>query len=165
MLREAWARDKRYDQSVVDITARQGARATGGRWSRPDVVMASLTTYPYVPGKHFDVTTFEVKPFDSIDVTAVYEALAHLRTASRAYVLAWVPDEQAEAYEESLGLIAEEAERHGIGFLVVGDPGKYETWDERVTATRSEPDPERLNDFLSKQVSSGFKEQIIKWFR
>lgn len=100
VLREHWARDKRYDQSLVEIIARQGARATGGRWSRPDLVLASLTTYPYVPGKHFDVTTFEVKPHDTMDVTAIYEALAHLRTATRAYVLLWVPKDLVDSYKD-----------------------------------------------------------------
>lgn len=165
VLRDQWLRNKRYDQAVVEITARQGARLTGGRWSRPDLVLASLTTYPYVPGKHFDITTFEVKSYDAMDVTAVYEALAHLRTATRAYVVLWVPDEYSASLQQSLEVITEEADRHGVGLLVVGDPGAYDTWDERVQARRREPDPEKLNDFLSKQVSAWFKEQIIKWYR
>lgn len=165
VLKEQWVRSKRYDQAIVEITARQGARQTGGRWSRPDLVLATLTTYPYVPGKHFDITTFEVKAYDAIDVTAVYEALAHLRTATRAYVVLWVPDELAASLEQALEVVTEEADRHGVGVLVVGKPGAYDTWDERVSARRREPDPEKLNDFLAKQVSASFKEQIIKWYR
>jgi len=165
VLRGQWVKDKRYDQSIVEITARQGARVTGGRWTRPDVVMASLTTYPYVPGKKFDVTTFEVKRHDAADVTVVYEALSHLRCASRAYVVIDLPEEYAESEEDVLEVIQGEAKRHGVGVIVAGDPMKYETWEERVEAVRSEPEPEKLNDFLAKQVSTAFKEMIARWFR
>lgn len=41
--------------------------------------------------------TFEVKPSDAIDVTAVYEVLAHLRSATHAYVIFHVPDDAEEA--------------------------------------------------------------------
>jgi len=34
-----------------------------------------------------------------------------------------------------------------------------------VEAVRHEPDPERLNEFLAVQMSQGFREQIIKWFK
>jgi len=165
VLRTEWVKDRRYDDAVVEITARQGSKATGGRWSRPDIVVASLTTYAWVPGKYFDVTTFEVKPFDGFDVTAVYEALAHLRSATRAYVLVHVPEALREPFEETLQAATDEADRHHVGFIVVGDPGDWETWDVRVEARRREPDPGRLNEFLAVQVSPLLKERITKWHR
>ena len=55
-----------------------------------------MTTYVYVPGRHFDVATFEIKAADWIDVTAVYEALAHRRAATRAYVILNVPESQQQ---------------------------------------------------------------------
>jgi len=69
---------------------------------RPDLVVASMTTLLYVPGKLFDVTTFEVKPLDRIEVTAVYEALAHRRASTRSYVWMHIPDESREAVNDSL---------------------------------------------------------------
>src|SRR5579871_3864535 len=71
VLDERWVRDRRFESSIVQVTALQGRRPTGGKWSRPDIAIATLSTYPYVPGRHFDVITFEVKPPDAIDVTAV----------------------------------------------------------------------------------------------
>jgi len=59
-----------------------------------------VRTYRYLPGKYMEVVTFEVKPFDAIDVKAVYEALAHLRSSTHAYVILHVPngpDEQDES--------------------------------------------------------------------
>jgi hypothetical protein len=77
----------------------------------------------------------------------------------------FAPDDVAETYAEVLEIVKEEAERHGVGFVVMGQAGNYETWDEQVEAVRQEPDPEKLNDFLAKQLSTTFKEQIAKWFR
>jgi hypothetical protein len=33
-----WAKDKRFDPLAVEITAQQGRRETGGRFTRPDIV-------------------------------------------------------------------------------------------------------------------------------
>lgn len=165
VLRDQWVKDRRYDQAVVEITARQGARVTGGRWTRPDIVVGSLAMYPYVPGRHFDITTFEVKTYAAMDVTAVYEALAHLRAATQAVVLLVVPDAIADTYEETINTIQDEAERHGVGLVVAASADDYEEWDSRVEPKRHEPSPEKLNDFIATQTSAHFKETIVKWFR
>ena len=158
------APDSGLDPVIVEITARGGRRADG-KWSRPDVTLASYKTCPWVPGKHFDLITFEIKPAEGLDVTVIYEALAHRRAATRAYALLHIPHDRVEATEEIVKEICEEAKRHGVGVVVAGTPNEYETWEEVVEATRNEPDPQRLNDFLAKQVSQEFREQIIKWFR
>jgi hypothetical protein len=53
VLRGAWARDSRFRHQVVEITASQGRRNTGGTWTRPDVVVAALRVFPVLPGKYF----------------------------------------------------------------------------------------------------------------
>lgn len=167
VLRSAWAKDKRYREQVIEVTARQGKRDTGGKWTRPDVTVASISTLLYVPQKLFDVTTFEVKPADALDVTAVYEALAHRRAATRAYVWLHVPEQELEmpGVEEQLGVIVAEAKQHGIGVIVGSDPGDYDTWDERVEAVRVDPDPQKLNDFIAVQFTTGNKDELLKWMR
>ena len=89
-IENGWAQDHRLDSVIVAITAQQGSRPAG-KWTRPDITVASFQTFPYVAGRHFDVTTFEVKPHDQVNVSAVYEALAHLRAATRSYILLHVP--------------------------------------------------------------------------
>ncbi|MCV2216542.1 hypothetical protein [Thauera sp. Sel9] len=165
VLRQEWTREKRLERSIVHITARQGRRDTGGRWSRPDLVVVTQSTYPYVPGRHFDVITFEVKPSDSIDVTAVYEALAHRRAATKAYVALHVPDTDAENLKNILTEVYSEAKRHGVGVITFSQPEDFATWDEVVEAARMEPDPGRLNDFLVAQFESNQLEIILRWFR
>ena len=110
-----WAKERQIEPLAVEITAAQGRKATGGRWTRPDLVSVAVRTYRHLPGKYMEVVTFEVKPSDAITVTAVYEALAHLRSATHAYVIYHVPDDVAE----SVGQVIEEARKvgraHGVG--------------------------------------------------
>jgi hypothetical protein len=94
----------------------------------------------------------------------VYEALGHRRAASRAYALVHIPDDRNDL-EPVVEEIELEAKRFGIGLIIAADPNNYDTWEGRVEAIRHEPDPERLNDFLGTQISQGFREQIIKWFK
>jgi alkanesulfonate monooxygenase SsuD/methylene tetrahydromethanopterin reductase-like flavin-dependent oxidoreductase (luciferase family) len=76
--------------------------------------------FPHVPGKFFDIITFELKPFDSMDVTAVFEALSHRRAATQAYVWLHVPAGEASNADliALLKRIEEEASRHGAEMIV-----------------------------------------------
>ena len=102
----------------------------------------------------------------NVSVAAVYEALAHRRAATRSYLLVYVPDGRLEAIESpTLIEVSDEASRHGIGFIVAGDPADYDTWDVREDAVRTAPDPVRLNDFIRNQLSEVSREQIVRWLR
>jgi BarA-like signal transduction histidine kinase len=113
----------------VEVTAQQGSRLTGGKWTRPDITVASSRTFPYVPGRHFDVITFEVKPQDQVNVTAIYEALAHLRAATRSYVLLHVPHFAKASLELIIEETCNEGKQHGIGVIIVEKPGDYDDSD------------------------------------
>ena len=165
MLSDSWVAASLYDESVVQITAQQGSKLTGGKWSRPDIAVAVFSTYPYVPGRHFDVVTFEVKAPEGIDITVVYEALAHRRSATRSYVLLHVPLNFDAEPELGLDEVYAEAKKYGIGVITFGKVDEYETWEEVVEPVRVEPDPRRLNDFLAKQFTIKQLEQIMKWFK
>jgi hypothetical protein len=157
-----WAKERQIEPLAVEITAAQGRKATGGRWTRPDLVSVAVRTYRYLPGKYMEVVTFEVKPSDAITVTAVYEALAHLRSATHAYVIYHVPDDVAE----SAGQVIEEARRvgraHGVGVITMGDPKDWDTWDELEEARRVEPDPERLDEFINIQLTQVAHDRIAR---
>jgi hypothetical protein len=160
-----WAKDRRATPLAVEVTARQGRRATGGRWSRPDIVSIEVKTYEYVPGKFLEVVSFEVKPSDAIDVQAVYEALAHRRAATRCYVLLHVPSELAEPLQQAIQEVRVVARSHGVGIIVATDPAEYDTWEELEEAERFEPDPDRLNQFIEGQLSAKTKRQIARTLR
>jgi hypothetical protein len=167
VLQDEWCNDQRFDHAIVEITGRQGSRDTGGVWTRPDIIVASLTTLVFVPGKHFDLVTFEVKPLKALNVTAVYEALAHRRCATRSYLLIHLPEEhkEDELVEQLLDRIHGEAKRLGVGVILAGDPSDYETWEESVEAEFHDPSPHALNDFISIQLSEKTKTEITRWLR
>ncbi|WP_155641272.1 hypothetical protein [Burkholderia cepacia] len=165
VLKDQWAKEQGFDAYSVEVTARQGSRQTGGKWTRPDMTVVGYKTFPYVPGRFLEVVTFEVKPFSTIDVSSVYEALAHRRASTRAYVVLHVPEAREAQLELAVEATCEEAKRHGIGVIVATNPGNFDDWDVRFEAERFEPDPSRLNEFIAQQLSEGLKEQLIKWFK
>lgn len=162
-----WARDMRFRNHVVEVTARQGRRNTGGTWTRPDIVVAALRVFPHIPGKFFDLITFELKCFDGIDVTAVYEALAHRRAATQAYVWFHVPQSKSndDALLSDLERVTDEARRHGIGLIVGEAADQYSSWETKLRAVRHEPDPELLNEFIAQQLPTLAKDELAAWFR
>lgn len=165
VLKGDWAKDNRYRQLLVEVTARQGRRATGGTWTRPDIVVAALRVFQYVPGRHFDVITFEIKPSWDIDVRAVYEALAHRRASTQAYVWLHVPEAERSERDQVLDAITAEAKRHGLGVIVGAKPDDYETWETLVDPERFSPDPEALNEFITLQLSEDAKQDVLAWIK
>ena len=167
VLGNEWAKDRRFRSHRVEVTARQGRRETGGTWTRPDIVIAALRVFPYVPEKYFDLVTFEVKAYEGIDVTAVFEALAHRRAATQAYVWLHVPEDMKERGDKEMVLqrIADEARRLGVGLIVGSDPADYSTWDVQQEAVRYEPDPEAMNEFIAQQLPPQFRDELTQWFR
>lgn len=159
VLQENWVKDKRFSLAVVEQTARQGRRQTGGRWTRPDLVVVALSTFRYLPDRQFDLITFEIKPSDAVDVTAIYEAIAHLRAATMAYVL-YHSSDLCDTDE-----LVSEAQRHGIGLIAAENPSDYLTWTELVEPLRRVPDRHRLDEFVATQLSEATRNRIIKDFR
>jgi hypothetical protein len=121
-----------------------------------------VRTYRYLPGKYMEVVTFEVKPFDAIDVTAVYEALAHLRSATHAYVIFHIPNDQEESVRLAIEETCHVGRSHGVGVIVMGDPADWETWNELEEARRVEPDPQRLDEFITVQLSQAAHDRIAR---
>ncbi|MFE4503886.1 hypothetical protein ACFRFQ_28855 [Rhodococcus sp. NPDC056743] len=159
-LRESWSRETRSNSIVVEDTSDQGRRSTGGRWTRPDIVAINLKEYDYLPGKYIEVVSFEVKPADQINVTAVYEALAHRRSATHAYVLLHIPQVRRDSLADDLLSVRSAAAEHGVGVITFGEQDNYDTWSILEVALRVETTPERLNDFIETQLSSDSKRKI-----
>ena len=163
VIRGDWAKDERFDCLAVEITAQQGRRQTGGRYSRPDITAVEVRVPRYLTSKSLEVVTFEVKPSFAVDVTSVYEALAHRRAATRSYVLLHIPNSGARSSE--IDAIEEAAREHGVGLIVAENPADYETWTTVVDAVRHEPDPKRLDDFIHTQLSERVRDLIRERIR
>lgn len=165
VLRNQWAKEQGFDSYLVEITAKQGSKQTGGKWTRPDITAVGYKTFPYVPGRFLEVATFEVKPTLTIDVAAVYEAIAHRRASTRAFVIAHIPENKKSQYEPIIEALVDEAKKFGVGVIIAEEPHNFDTWDVLLEAERFEPDPARLNKFIAEQTSSELKEQIVRWFK
>lgn len=172
-LEELWIQDERYLNSIVlDIHA-QGRRQTG-KWSRPDLLIVGVAAFPLVPGRSFSVVTFELKTIESADISAVYEALSHKKSATQSYLVVAYEGPLDSENDSKLKLLAEEARSHGIGLMTFskGDdseadstPNAEWTYETLVDARRSEPAPWKLSEFLSLQLPDNAKKMVELWIR
>ena len=170
-----WTDDEGFDRHLSYNTARQGRRSTGGKWSRPDLAVLALKAYPYLPGKTFEIITFEVKPPDDVTVEGVFEALAHQQMATRAYVLFYDPDlkqEDSESFRPAFqekhdkqARIITTAQKHGVGVILVTDLEDYSFWEELSPAARVAPDPEQANSFIGQSFPDSISDEVLKWHK
>lgn len=164
VIRNQWSKEQGFDNYLVEITARQGSKPTG-KWTRPDITAVGYKTFPFVPGRFLEVISFEIKPTATADVAAVYEALAHRRSTTRAYVIVHMPKAEEESYSQIIDAIYDECQKFGVGFILADDPADFSTWNPKLDAERVDPDPNRLNQFIAEQTSAEIKEQIVRWFK
>jgi len=165
VLRNHWSKEQGFDNYLVEVTAKQGSRQTGGKWTRPDVTVVGYKTFPYLPGRYLEVISFEIKPTNTLNITAVYEALAHRRSATRAYVIGHISHELRKEMDSELEAVTEEAKKLGIGVIVTDEPSDFDSWEVLLDADRIEPDPARLNEFIARQTTPELREQIVRWFK
>lgn len=143
-MKEQWLRSQGFENARVNICAHQGKKQTGGRWTRPDAIIAVVETYEYVPGKRLSVYTVEVKLGATVDVTAVYEAASHLRSVHYSYLFV-VGGFGSEDLESAIrGACADQ----DIGLIVSTNSGDADTWEEVIPPRRNEPEPRDLNNTI-----------------
>ncbi|GAB4568359.1 MAG: hypothetical protein Tsb0020_21720 [Haliangiales bacterium] len=160
VLEEHWTRERTLQSYHVEITAMQGRRATGGKWTRPDISALSVRTFPHWPGRFFDLWTFEIKPRWAFDVTGVFEAAAHSRSATHSYAMFHVDDEPDE---ETVLRCITESQRFGVGLVLFTDPTDFEKWDFKIDPIRHEPDPALLEEFVATQLSQTARTKLLRW--
>lgn len=169
VIRNAWVKSANYDEYLIEKTAEKGRASTGGKWSRPDISVLAVKSFQYLPGRQFDIVTFEIKPEQQISVEGVFEALSHQQFASKSYVIFHFPtlSENGLFVEEQTHgeRIVGTARKHGIGIIVATQIDDWESWDELVPAERHTPDPEQANRFIATCFSALTKEKIIKWHK
>lgn len=160
-----WSTALTHHNYLIQVTARQGSKATGGLWTRPDITVAVVDTYPYVPGKFLEVITYEVKPARNWSVAGVFEAASHSRFATQTYLLIHVPEGRESVPEEDLERLQKECARFEIGLGLFHDPALWNTYDFLVEPERRQPDPAETNRFISQQLSDTNRRLISAWLR
>jgi len=162
-LEYGWAKDLGHRNFLVQITSSLGKRAAGGTWTRPDITVVAVDSYPYVPGRFIEVVTYEIKPERIWSVNGVFEAASHSRIATQSYLLLHAPDGQASIPKEHLERLEKECTRFGIGLGLVRKPDSYETYEFLVDPDRRQPDPAEMNRFIEQHLSDDSKKHISGW--
>jgi hypothetical protein len=159
-----YAKENRLKRFVSEITASQGRRNTGGKWTRPDVTLIAVRSYTFIPGKHLEVISFEVKPSLDTALEGVFEALAHSVFAHRSYLAV---DISAFAEEDDIPdqRIIQETSRLGVGYITFTDVTDYSTYEIATTAKLREPDPFEVDQFIKTQISLEKQEELMEWIR
>ena len=152
-IKEHWTEERSVKHVYVAKTADQGARKTGGRWSRPDITLCTVSKWIFSPRPEGEVRTIEVKLFDKLDIIGVYEALAHKSCSHYSYLMIvdfpkeGLNPDQRQDFDKIMGA----ADRHGIGIITVPDSNNLSTWEFLLEPTRSDAAPQQINDFLYNQ--------------
>lgn len=157
-----YTKDNRLKRFISEITAHQGRRATGGKWTRPDVTLVAVRTYQFTPGKRLEVITFEVKPALDSALEGVYEALAHSAFAHRSYLAVDIREFKDQDVPDDR--IVQECTRHGVGYIAFTDVSDYNTYEIVSTAKLKEPDPEEVDNFIKKQISQQKQDDLRELF-
>ncbi|MEX2244866.1 MAG: hypothetical protein WD716_13595 [Fimbriimonadaceae bacterium] len=158
-----WLKQQNIEDHVIEITANQGRRDTGGKWTRPDLTLAAVRVFPFMPGKTLEVITFEVKPLEAFGIEGVFETASHSIFANRSYLLVHVNPGTVPSAD--LKRLSRVAARFGVGLATFVDPLDFDSFTFYVDAAHQSPDPMELNEFINLQLSGDSKEKIRRMIR
>jgi hypothetical protein len=156
-----WINRFGLDDVMVEETHSRGSKDTGGTYTRPDITVAGIRRYVYLP-KRLEIITFEVKPAEAASIMGVLEAIAHREAAHRSYVIYALSRANFDKAAEGERIL-ELSQKYGVGVLLAEKPSEVETWEIVVDAVRHEPDPARLDRFLGDLPVEKMKQQLSKW--
>lgn len=149
----------RFDRFICEDTSSQGRRNTKGLWTRPDIVIVSVSKYPFIPGQVFDIISFEIKLLSNSAITGVFETASHSRFATKSYLSIYLPLDWDDD-DEDLSRIRGECERFKVGLILFTDPADFDTWDFKIEPDRQNPDPSDMNEFITQQLGEDSKKEI-----
>jgi hypothetical protein len=160
-INESYVKFYRIKYFVSQITASQGSRSTGGKWTRPDVSLIAIRMYPFIPGKNLEVITFEVKPANAYGIEGLFEASAHSVFAHRSYLAVHLPDDAAALPDR----LETECERVGVGLITFENAGDWDSFEILQKAPLRSPDPFEVNQFINSQISKENQERLQELIR
>jgi hypothetical protein len=159
-IEKTWVKDNGISQFVVEKTASQGKRKTGGKWTRPDFALVALKSFPYIPGKVLELITFEVKPADDYRIEGVFETAAQSRFSNKAYLMIYMPN--GIPATEDFKRVERECERFGLGLIVFTDPEDWNTYETVQEPDRKIADPADVNSFIATQLSKDNQTRVLE---
>lgn len=161
-----WTEQPGLKHVFAAVTALQGRRATGGRWTRPDLVICTITEWVFSSRPEADVRTIEVKRFEALDVMGVYEALSHKSRSHYSYLLIVdYPSELTPDQHSTMDAVLGAAGQNGVGVITVEDSDDFSTWDFQLDPSRSSADNAAVNQLLLDQFPQDKREAFVRALR
>lgn len=121
------------------------------KWGRPDFTVVSVTPLRVLPTPQLDVHAFELKAEPAADITSVHQALAQTRMTHYGNLVWHLPE--GSSHEARLGGIVEQCRLHGVGLILIRDPGVLETWSIEVEPVRNATAPADIDNFLADRLT------------
>lgn len=160
VIKDFWVKENEIDDYLSEVTANQGKKKTGGKWTRPDISLISIKTYQYLIGRIMDVITFEIKPEDNYGIESVFETASQSVFAHKSYLCIHLPKGKPET--EEFEKIQRQCENFGVGLIVFEKPEDWETYETIIEPRRKNPDPYEVNLFITQQLKERLKEDLSK---
>jgi|SRR5271166_4165786 len=161
-LKQGYILEYRVPRDYVLVkTAHAGSKNTGGVWTRPDIALVAVHTYPFLPNKRLEVTTFEIKKSIDDAMAGVFEALAHSAFAHRVYLAVMVDGDIPAAQAETWTRMREECDRLAIGLIKFSKADEYDTFEFISEAAPNDPDLYKVNEFIAKQIPN-LEQDVIR---
>jgi len=96
----------------------------------------------------------------AFNVTGVFEAASHSRSATNSYAMFHVP---AKPDDDIALRCISESQRFGVGLVLFTDPADFSTWDFNVDPVRREPEPALLEQIVTTQLSERARNRLSRW--
>lgn len=161
-----WVRTHEFDRSLVEITACMGGRPTGGKWSRPDLLVITEKRFKFLPDVCFDVWSFEVKAPGRWSIDAVSETFSHGRFFHFPILILLSDTTNLDSgSKETLAQCKEEAERMQVGLYLMHTDFDPKKWMLLAEPYRHGYSPEVVDRQLDILLSDSAKQTLRSWRR
>lgn len=133
---------------LINNTARGGP--SSGKWAHPDVILTSIRRYRSRPAPELELFGFELKTSRGFEVSAVHQALAHLRYVHYSHVVVHCSDD--ETWEHKLSEARFHAQTHGVGVIRLLSADENADYEISIHARRANPLPSSVDRFLEERL-------------
>jgi len=158
------AQERRFNRYpfVAEETAYQ-RNPKGGRYQAPDITIALLKSYLFVPRRDLEIICFELKRDGAWDESSVLEAAGHTRFAHHCYLAIQTSyPEVSDAEKEKFQRVLKACRNFKVGLLTFSKVEDYETYEFHLQPQKADfdPDPDEIDLFIKWAISPEGKERL-----
>jgi hypothetical protein len=146
---------------VVQNTA--SMRGDGGRFTNPDICMACVARYNYMPAAQFDLYCFELKLSRDFNIPAVMQALSNAAFAHYNYLVVYLPERTTTP--RYISAIRTRAVQHGVGIIQISNHARDDGYQIILPARRLTPNPGDTEVFIEDRFDAANREALRNWVR